>query len=300
MYFRLGETIYKTLEVSTNTKDHKKETLTSISKDLSREFGKGYSRESLNKMVIFYTLYKKCSALPNNISWANICELIFVKNNKEREFYQYQCVYNNWSQRQLRRQIKSCLYQRVMLAQCNNINEPGVKKPTRSLSALTKASILKEPIVLEFFKCKNNFLENDLERSIIKHMKDFMLELGQGFMFVGNQYHLSIGSKHYYVDLVFYNKILNSYVLIELKAKPVDHNAVGQINLYLNYFKEHINHKDDNDPIGIIMCTDKNNIEVKYALGNMSNQIFISKYITHLPKKEELEKELSRLLADTK
>lgn len=295
MYLCIGEKISESLNNKTRNAE-KRMTITSISKDLSKEYGKGYSRRNLSLMLIFYTKYKKWEAVPPTLNWSHFIELLSIKNGNELNFYQELCCQNHWSQRELRRQIKSGLYQRTLLANPNDIQT--LKNQTISKDGFysTPKNILKEPFVLEFFKHREKFLEKDLEESILSHMKEFMLELGQGFLFMGNQYHLNIENKHYYVDLVFYNKILNSYVLIELKAKPVDHNAIGQINMYLNYFKEHINQKDDNDPIGIIMCTDKNNIEVEYALGGMSNQIFVSKYITHLPKKEDLEKELSKLI----
>lgn len=293
MYMLIGQELSRTIEPKRGKPPSNSKTLSSVSKELTKSYGNGFSRQNLSFMIIFYKDYGNCQPLVSNLSWAHYTILLSIKNIEERKYYENACVLNTWSKRELTRQVKSCAYERSLLGDKLSTK---FKNDNQSQKFLTKKFPLKEPIVLEFFKHREKFLEKDLEESILRHMKQFMLELGQGFLFMGNQYHLNIENKHYYVDLVLYNKILNSYVLIELKAKPVDHNAVGQINLYLNYFKEHINQKDDNDPIGIIMCTDKNNIEVEYALGGMSNQIFVSKYITHLPKKEDLEKELIKLI----
>ncbi|MCQ2801915.1 MAG: PDDEXK nuclease domain-containing protein [Bacilli bacterium] len=290
-YFYLGEGISKILK-NRKKSNYKKETLQSISEELTKEIGIGFSRPLLNKTVIFYTKYKKCSTLSNNLTWSMICELIFIKNDDERKFYEIECVKERWSVRDLRRQIKSCYYQRKLLANQNAIVETKNQLTTIGNQISKPQDIIVNPVVLNFFKSKEKLKEKEIENSITQHLKEFFLELGTGFKFIDNQYQITINTNNYFVDLVFYNVILKAFVLIELKASPLTHTAVGQINLYLNYFKQYINQPGDNDPIGIIMCTDTNNLRIEYALGNISNQIFVTKYITHLPKKEDLEREL--------
>ena len=158
--------------------------------------------------------------------------------------------------------------------------------------------IVKDPYVFEFLGIPESkpFLEKDIEESLFRKLEDFFLELGRGFMYVGRQQRVTLNNTHYYVDMVFYNKILKSYVIIELKHSDFMPETVGQINMYLNYYKAEINDDEDNDPIGIILCTDKGNVNLEYALGGLSNQIFASKYTLYLPNKEELIKQVEMVL----
>lgn len=139
-------------------------------------------------------------------------------------------------------------------------------------------------------------MESDLEKALIDHIEKFLLELGKGFMYVGSQQRVTLGNTHYYVDMVFYNKILRSYVLIELKTSKLMPEAVGQINMYLNYYKAEVNDEMDNEPIGIILCTDKYGVQAEYALGNLSNKIFASEYTLYIPNREELEEQVEKVI----
>lgn len=152
------------------------------------------------------------------------------------------------------------------------------------------SDLIKDPYVFEFLGIPEDkpMLENDLEKALVRRIEDFLLELGNGFMFVGTQQRVTINNTHYYVDMVFYNKIFRAYVLIELKAKKLTPEAAGQINMYLNYYASEVNDSDDNPPIGLILCTDKDDITAEYALGGLSNQIFAAKYVLHMPDKEQL------------
>lgn len=296
MFF--GKYISDYIEENKKQKNCKKLTISKISEELTKQLGKGYSRQNLSKMLIFYTLYKKCSEVPSNLSWSQICELLYIKNINERKFYEIECVKQRWSSTELRRQIQTGYYQRVLLGSKENIQTKANQLSTIGNEIIEPRDILVDPIVLNFFKQQTNLKEKDIETGIIGHLKEFLLELGSGFRFIDNQYQFNIGNKKYFVDLVFYNEVLKCYVLIELKSAPFHKDVIGQINTYLNYFKSNINKPGDNDPIGIVMCTDFEHIQVEYALGNISNQIFVTKYITHLPKKEDLEREL--LLAQKK
>ena len=292
LYMYIGEQIQKDIEKHKGKSDYKKHTISAISLELTKEFGAGYSRQNISRMLIFYTLYKKCSAVPSNLSWTQISEILYIKNDRERAFYAVECANQRWSSRELRRQIQSGYYQRILLGSKENAQEKINQLATVGNKITETRDVLVDPIVLNFFKQKTNLKEKDIETGIITHMKEFLLELGSGFKFIDNQYQFNIDNKKYFVDLVFYNEVLKCYVLIELKATPFQKNVAGQINTYLNYFKNNINKVGDSDPIGIIMCTDFDHIQVEYALGNISNKIFVTKYITHLPKKEDLENEL--------
>lgn len=299
LYLYIGEQIYKNVKENKDKVGYKKRTISSISEELTREFGAGYSRQNLSRMLIFYTMYKKCSAVPSNLSWAQISELLYIKNDKERNFYEIECSKERWSSRELRRQIQTGYYQRVLLGSKDRIITKTNQLATIGNQIIEPKDVLIDPIVINFFKRESNLKEKDIEQGIIAHMKEFLLELGSGFKFIDNQYQFIIDNKKYFVDLVFYNEILKCYVLFELKTTPFKKDVMGQINTYLNYFKTNINKSGDNDPIGIVMCTDYNHIQVEYALGSITNQIFVTKYVTHLPKKEELKKKLLEIQKKT-
>lgn len=298
LYMYIGEQIQKDIEEHKGKSDYKKHTISAISTMLTNEYGKGYSRRNLRAMLIFYNIYKKWESLTPTLSWNHYIELLSLKSDAERRFYEIECTKQRWSMRELRRQIKTGYYQRVLLAAKDQIPEKVGQLTSVGKDIIEPKDVLVDPIVLNFFKQKTNLKEKDIETGIISHMKEFLLELGSGFRFIDNQYQFNIDNKKYFVDLVFYNEVLKCYVLIELKSAPFHKDVIGQINTYLNYFKSNINKPGDNDPIGIVMCTDFEHIQVEYALGNISNQIFVTKYITHLPKKEDLEREL--LLAQKK
>ena len=198
----------------------------------------------------------------------------------------------------MKRQIKTSLFERLLLSSGDE-NKAKVLDLALKGNEINKASdIVKDPYVFEFFGLPEEKLtmESDLEKSLITHIEKFLLELGKGFMYVGSQQRITLGNTHYYVDMVFYNKLLKSYVLIELKTGKLMPEAVGQLNMYLNYYKTEVNDETDLEPIGIILCTDKDSIQAEYALGNLSNQIFASKYTLYIPDREILEAQVERVL----
>ncbi|MBO5232106.1 MAG: DUF1016 family protein, partial [Clostridia bacterium] len=226
------------------------------------------------------------------------CELHSISDEQKRSFYEKECVNSRWSVRELRRQIESSLFERLLLS-------GGVDNKERVLSLALKgneiskpADIIRDPYVFEFLGLPEDkpFLESDLEKALIGQIEKFLLELGRGFMFVGTQQRVTVGNHHYYVDMVFYNKILRSYVLVELKTTKLMPEAVGQLNMYLNYYASEVNDPDDNPPIGIILCTEKNSIDAEYALGGLSNNLFASKYVLYMPNKEQLIAEVEKVL----
>ena len=269
--------------------------LLKISSDLKAKGISGFSRSNLQYMRLFFVLYSNCQTLSGKLSWSHYLELLEIESNLERGFYEKQCENSNWSVRELRRQIDSNLFYRLALSK----NKKTVLKLAQK-GELVKSpkDLIREPYVLEFLGLKedSNFSEKKLEDKIISNLQKFILELGKGFTFVSRQHRISFGNKHYYVDLVFYHRVLKCFVLIDLKIGELNHSDVGQMNLYLNYFKKEENSPQDNAPIGIILCAKRNTVLAEYALGGLTNRLLTAKYKLYLPKKGELEQEVKRLL----
>ena len=234
------------------------------------------------------------------MSWSHYCELLTISDDKKRSFYEKECIASKWSVRELKRQLDSSLYERLLLSRGKE-NKEEVKRLAEKGQEIEKPEdILKDPYVFEFVGLPENkpVMESDLEDALINHIEKFLLELGKGFMFVGRQQRITFDNEHYYADMVFYNKILRAYVIIELKTRKLLPAAVGQLNMYLNYYKDEVNDLDDNDPIGIILCTDKPSAKIEYVLGGLENKIFASKYVLYLPEKEALEEEVQTFIED--
>jgi predicted nuclease of restriction endonuclease-like (RecB) superfamily len=230
--------------------------LTQLSKMLSDELGRGFSRSNLHNMRNFYLAYSNFPDASGKLTWSHYCELVNISDADERVFYEKECLNSRWSVRELKRQINTSLFERLLLSD-GKANKETVLGLARQGIALDKPQdILKNPYVFEFLGIREEKpeLEKDLERRLIRHIEDFLLELGRGFMFVGSQQRVTLGNTHYYIDMVFYNKILKAYVLIDLKMDELRPEYAGQMNMYLNYYKTEINDEGDNPPIGIILC----------------------------------------------
>lgn len=267
--------------------------LKELSQQMTKDFGKGYDISNLRKMRQFYLTYPNRDALRPELTWTHYRLLMKVKNNQAREFYLEECIKSNWSTRQLERQINSLFYERLLSSKDKERVsqeifqlEPTPKKPE---------DIIKDPYVLEFLDLKQNdsFYESNLEQALISHLQKFLLELGRGFSFVARQKRISFDNKHFYIDLVFYNYILKCFVLIDLKTGELTHQDLGQMQMYINYYTRELMNEGDNKPIGIVLCTNKNDSVVKYTLPEDNNQIFASQYQTYLPTEDELRKELN-------
>lgn len=223
-------------------------------------------------------------------TWSHYCELLSISDNDKRSFYEKECINAGWSVRELKRQLDSSLFERLLLSKGDINKKQVLSLAARGVDYTNPTDTIKDPYVFEFLGIPEDkpMLESDLEKAFVRRIEDFLLELGNGFMFVGTQQRVTINNTHYYVDMVFYNKIFHAYVLIELKAKKLTPEAAGQINMYLNYYASEVNDPEDNPPIGLILCTDKDDITAEYALGGLSNQIFAAKYVLHMPNKEQL------------
>lgn len=297
-YWKIGEIIVRYEQNDQVRAAYGEETLKQLSKSLTQELGKGFSRSNIYKMRQFYLDYPKFQTASGILSWSHYCELMSISDPDKRSFYEKECERSKWSVRELKRQIESSLFERLLLSRGNANKEQVMSLAQQGVDYSKPEEMIRDPYVFEFLGVPEDkpLLESDLERALVQQIEKFLLELGRGFMFVGTQQRVTVGNTHYYVDMVFYNKILRAYVLIELKTKKLTPEAAGQINMYLNYYAAEVNDPDDNPPIGIILCTDKDSLEAEYALGGLSNQVFASRYVLYMPNKEQLIKQVEEVL----
>jgi len=299
-YWDIGKQIIEKEQEGNLRAKYGSQLLIKLSKQLTKDLGKGFSRSNLQNMRNFYVAYPNCQTVSGNLKWSHYCELLSLEDKDKRSFYEQESINSSWSVRELQRQIDTSLFERLLLSDVKANKQTVLKLSQQGQILETATDIIKDPYVFEFLGIpeKKPILEKELEEKLIRHIENFLLELGKGFMFVGSQQRITLGNRHDYVDMVFYNKIIKAYVLIDLKSRKMKHADVGQMNTYLNYYKTEINEETDNAPIGIILCTSKDKIEAEYALGGLSNQIFASTYVLYLPDKEMLLKEVEDLLRE--
>lgn len=268
--------------------------LKNLSKEMTKEFGKGFTVANLKNMRQFYLTFPKSYALRSELSWTHYRLLMRIENENARNFYIEETIKSNWSTRQLERQITTLFYERILSSK----NKEKVSQEIYKLEPKKNRpeDIIKDPYVLEFLGLPENidFLEKNLEQSLINHLQKFLLELGRGFSFVARQKRITFDGRHFYIDLVFYNYILKCFVLIDLKLGDLTHQDLGQMQMYVHYFQEEMMNEGDNPPIGIVLCADKSDSIVKYTLPKGEKQIFASKYMLYLPSEEELLLELRK------
>ena len=268
-----------------------------LSKDLSLVHGKGFSLSNLKRMRQFFIIYPISATLSHQLSWSNYIELLKIDNKLERSFYEKQSIIENWNVKEFQRQKKSSLFLRLAASK----DKEGILLLAKQGQLVQHPEdIIREPCVLEFLKIPEPYhlTETDLEARLIEHLQHFLLELGKGFAFNGRQYRIALGNRNYYVDLVFYHRILKCFVLIDLKKEEVGYEDVGQMNMYLGYFENEENTEGDNPPIGIVLAKEKDDLLVKYALHNISSQLFVNKYQLYLPDKEELRQLIEKQLQE--
>lgn len=288
VYWYVGKITSELLN-SANDGVYGKKIVDALSKKLTAEFGEGYSPVSIRRMRRFYEYYPIWSAVPTELSWSHFKELIRVDRKEEREFYQIESIKSNWGYRELGRQINTKLYDRYLISPDKNLIMEDSKK---GLIEKQPEELLKNPYIFEFagLKENRNYLENDLERALLNHLTEFLLELGRGFSFVANQQRIKIGEEYYYPDLVFYNRLARCFVIIDLKIGKLTHQDIGQMQMYVNYYKKTQMIDGENEPIGILLCADKDNAVVEMTLGDSVKNVYASKYLTYMPSKEELIK----------
>ncbi len=271
------------------------ELLLNISKDLKLRFGKGFSRTNLSYMRQFYIKYPKNETVSHKLTWSHYFELLKVEDDLAREFYQNQAISDNWTVRELQRQKKTGLFQRLALSQ----NKEKILELAKKGQVINSESdLIKDPYIFEFLGIpeKSEYSENDLEKAIINNLQTFLLELGKGFAFVGRQQRITLNNRHYYVDLVFYHTKLKCFVLIDLKIGEVEYEHIGQMKLYLGYYEKEINDANDNQPIGIILSEEKDEIMVEYSMLNDKAKLIVSKYQLYLPNVNELKSKVKEII----
>ena len=267
--------------------------LKNLSKELTKEFGKGFTVTNLRYMRQFYIVFQKHHALRDELSWTHYRLLMKLENEEVRNFYIEECIEGNWSTRQLERQINSFYYQRILASQNKQIVRNEIEKLEKGIKA---EDIIKDPFVLEFMGLNDNrdFTEIEVEKALMDNLQKFLLELGKGFSFVARQKRITADGDHFYIDLVFYNYILKCFILIDLKVGKLSHQDIGQMDFYVRYFEKEMKSDSDNPTIGIILSSERNETVVKYSVLEESKQLFSAKYLPYLPTEEELKKELKR------
>lgn len=290
-YWQVGRHIVEFEQGGRIRADYGTALLASLTKDLSLRHGKGFSRSNLIRIRQFYQAYPNGATLSHHLSWSHIVELLKIDDPLERGFYERQTGRECWSVRELKRQKESGLFLRLAASK----DKAGVLQLAAQGQIVEQpADLLREPYVFEFLKIPEPYQvsEAQLETVLCDHLQLFLLELGKGFTFVGRQYRVTINNLHYKVDLVFYHRILRCFVLVDLKINDVQHQDIGQMNMYLGYFAKEENVEGDNPPIGIILSRNKDELLVEYATYQMSSQLFVQKYQLYLPDRDALRREL--------
>lgn len=289
-YWKIGEQIYK--ECGENDRaEYGQNLLKYLSNRLTPEFGKGFNERSLRNMRQFYVAYQTSDVLCSELSWSHYRLLMKIADKDARNFYTEECAKAAWSVRQLERQINTMYYQRLLASKDKDAVRAEIQK-TEPKPEYKKA--IKDPYVMEFLQIKpdTHVYEEDIEKALIDHLQQFLLELGRGFSLVARQKRFTLNGQDFFIDLVFYNYILKCFVLVDLKTDKLTHQDLGQMQMYVNYYTRELMNEGDNPPIGIVLCAEKNDAVVKYTLPEDNNQIFASKFLTCLPTEEELKREL--------
>lgn len=287
-YWLIGKTIVEDEQNGNDRAEYGKETLQFLSARLTEEFGKGFSVRTLQQLKKFYVVYPNTNALRSQLNWTHYRNLIKVKSDEARSWYEEETIKSQWSSRQLERQISALYYERLL---SSREKAPVIEEAEQKLSKLAPEEFIKDPYVLEFLKVKEypSLRESELEQALIDHLQEFLLELGRGFCFVARQKLMRFDDDDFYLDLVFYHSVLKCYILIDLKIGKLTHQDVGQMDSYIRMFDALQKNEDDNPTLGIILCSEPNETIAKYSILNDSKQLFASKYIYNIPTVEELQ-----------
>ena len=292
-YWEIGRVIVEEEQKGGERADYGRRIVESLADRLKVDFGRGFDRSNLWHMRSFYLSYPKLDAVRRELSWTHYRILLRVENPDARGFYKNEAVSACWSTRELERQIHSLLFERLALSR----DREGVLALAQKGHEIEQPiDLVKDPYVLEFVGIPQHerYLETDLEQALINKLREFLLELGKGFAFMARQQRITLDGQHYWIDLVFYNRLTRSFVLIDLKVGALAHQDLGQMQMYVNYYQREITTPEENPPIGIVLCADKNDAVVRYTLPEDNQQIFASRYKLYLPTEKELAEELQR------
>ena len=297
-YWQIGQYIVEYEQKGESKAEYGQGLLERLSRDLTQAYGKGFGRSNLTYMRKLYLAFPKCGTLSHKLSWGHYYELLKIDDELERNFYIRECEQEQWNVRELKRQMKSMLFHRLALSRSK---EEVLELAREGQVVQEPRDLLKDPFVWEFVDVpvKRVMLESDLEDEIINKFGDFILEMGKGFGLIKRQYPIPVNGKTFHCDLVFYHAVLKCYVLIDLKRGEIEHEDIGQMNFYINYFRHEVCQPDDNPPVGLVIGARKDDLVMQYAMEGISNQLFAAKYQLFLPKREELQKRLDILLDES-
>lgn len=292
LYWHIGRYIFEDEQQGKERAEYGKYIVKYLSQNLTPTYGSGFSTRQLYQSIQFYKTFPIVNALRSQLNWTQYRLLIRIEEEDKRTFYIAESVKNHWTSRQLERQINSHLYERLLLS---NDKESVLAVAKGDKLPSEAKEIIKDPMTLEFLglRRENAYYEKDLESAIITHLQEFLLELGNGFSFVARQKRILLEDDEFFVDLVFYNRILQCFVIIEIKTHKITHQDIGQLQMYVNYFDRVEKLKHENKSIGILLCADKNDLLVKFSLPENENNIIASKYELYLPSEEQLLKAIN-------
>jgi len=299
MYWNIGKAILEEEQEGKERADYGSFLIKNLAKLLKPEYGTSFSVRQLYRCRKFYNEFPKVTALRSQLSWTHYRLLLTIENNNKREFYEVESAKNNWSSRQLERQINSQLYERLLLS---SDKDRVLAVAKGQVTDIKPTDVIKDPMYLEFLglKPQAQYYEKDLENAIITQLQNFILELGNGFTFVARQKRIHLEGDDFFVDLVFYNRLLKCFVILEIKTHKLNHEDLGQLQLYVNYYDRVERLEDENPTIGILLCTDKNDAVVKFSLPEDNKTILASKYELILPSEELLIEEVKREIEEFK
>lgn len=295
-YWEIGRRIVEEEQNGKERAEYGKEIVKNLSKELTEEFGKGYSYRTLREIRQFYLMFsdfEKWRTVSAKLTWSHFQKVLRVSNEKARIFYLTEAAENMWSVRTLDRNISTLYYDRIVASIDKKTVEDEMKDKTKKLQA---EEFIKNPVVLEFLDLPTNmsYTENELEKALTDDIQKFMMELGKGFAFVERQQHIRTENSDFYIDLVFYNYILKCFVIVELKTEKLTHQDIGQLDMYVRMYDDLKKQENDNPTIGLLLCTDTDRTIIKYSVLNDNKNLFASKYINYLPSEEELINEIER------
>lgn len=295
MYWELGERIFNEEQQGKERADYGSYLIRNLALEIEPDYGRGFSKRQLERCRQFYKEYSIASALRTQLNWFQYKMLISIEDKDKREYYELESVKNNWNGRELERQINSGLYERLLLS---NDKEVVMAIARSERLPETPQEIVKDPMMLEFLglERKSHYYESDLENALIEHLQQFLLELGNGFSFVARQKRILVEDDEFFADLVFYNRLLRCFIVVEIKTQKITHQDIGQLQMYVNYYDRYEKLPDETPTIGILLCANKNNEMVKLALPEDNQTILASKYQLYLPSESQLLEELKKEL----
>ena len=295
-YWKIGRRIVEEEQNGKERAEYGKEILQNLSKELTEEFGKGYSYRTLREIRQFYLMFsdfEKWRTVSAKLTWSHFQKVLRVSDEKARIFYLMEAAENMWSVRTLDRNISTLYYNRIVASIDKKTVEDEMKEKIKSLQT---EEFIKNPVVLEFLDLPTNmsYTENELEKALTDDIQKFMMELGKGFAFVERQQHIRTENSDFYIDLVFYNYILKCFVIVELKTEKLTHQDIGQLDMYVRMYDDLKKQENDNPTIGLLLCTETDRTIIKYSVLNDNKNLFASKYVNYLPSEEELINEIER------